>query len=233
MIDVDNLTCDFLLVVQKGAWTESCEPIFVPEARENVLVDWTFIEWSFQLVILVEMWTELLNFLDWNTDTAGAIGCSLVSFDVLIRVGSEAPDFDFASTHGPLWVNDNGYPRSLLLQHGLSSNINAREPAPVPGMRVVPADKVLRPIYLLWVVKVSHHVLIRISSCVHSSLSGFTRQSESISHVKGVPLETALKVAHNLDITTKLRVHHHFYQSCSWDFHFFEVEFTMDKWVIK
>lgn len=82
-------------------------------------------------------------------------------------------------------------------------------------MRVVPANQVLWTINLLRIVEVSHHILIGVRTRVHSGFRGLTWQGERVSNIKSVTFESALKVAHNLNVSSKLRVHDHLDQGSS------------------
>ena len=125
-----------------------------------------------------------------------------MGLDVLIGISSEAPNLDLASAHRPLGVDHDCHPGALFLEHALGGHVDAREPAAVSRVGMVPSHEILWPIHLLGVLQVSHHVLVGISTCVYTSLSGLARESKRVSDVKGVPFEAALKVAHYLNIAS-------------------------------
>ena len=66
-----------------------------------------------------------------------------------LRVSSEGPEVDLPSRHGSDGVYHNGHPGLLvlLIQH-LSPHINAREPAAIARVAVVPAQGILQTTHL-------------------------------------------------------------------------------------
>lgn len=63
-----------------------------------------------------------------------------------LGVGSESTEAHFASRDGSDGINDDGYKGLLevLVQH-LRRDIDARQPAAVPGVAVVPSNGIFLP----------------------------------------------------------------------------------------
>lgn len=124
---INNLIRNFLLIAEQRRRWKSGQPVFVPEARQHLLVNWRFVERSFQLIILVIMRPKLFNLVQRHTDIRPLAPIfahlGLDSLDVLVRVSPETSDLYFACTHGPFWINHDSNPRALFLKHRLRSYI--------------------------------------------------------------------------------------------------------------
>ena len=179
-------------------------------------------------MVFMKVGAQLLNLLDWYAYSGGPPSSTLIRGYVFIWKSSKTANFNFSSAHSTLRVNDDCDPRSLFLEHWLGGHIYAREPTAVARMRVVPAHEVLGSVDLLRVLQMSDHVFVGVGASVYSGLCGFTGESEGVGDVEGVALEAALKVAHDLDVATKLGVHDHFDKGGGRYLYFFEVKLTLN-----
>ena len=80
---------------------------------------------------------------------AGGAGGWVVTDSAHFWIGAECPNVDLSSRHGLYWVHYNGHPRFLVLlvQH-LGAHVNAREPAAIAGVTVVPTNGILHVSHL-------------------------------------------------------------------------------------
>ena len=79
---------------------------------------------------------------------AGGVG-GVVSDSAHFWIGAECPNVDLSSRHGLYRVHYNGHPRFLVLlvQH-LGAHVDAREPAAIARVTVVPANGILHVSHL-------------------------------------------------------------------------------------
>jgi len=133
------------------------------------------------------MEAELLGFLRRDHALAAFSASFLYLLYVAVRVGTEAAYLNLARRHRALGIDDNGNERLLMsLVESLCADIDAREPAAVARVRVVPPADVLWALDALTGLNVLSHELIGLTASVDSRLRSHHRQRERVHHVEGI-----------------------------------------------
>jgi len=178
-----------------------------------------------KFVVLVGVQAEFLELFAGDDRAAGLLFLRLKNFfGMVILVGSEAANFDFACCNCALGVNDDGDRWVLdLLVILLRIYINAGQPAAITRVRMIPSTNIFRSTDLLTLFHVLKHVRICILACVDTSFRGLNRQSEGIHYVHRVADRVALHVAHDFNVAARPCVHYHLDQSDSRYFYLFKM----------
>jgi len=112
--------------------------------------------------------TKIFNFFFGKINKQVILAFTLLTF----RQSPETTDFDFASCHGLLRVDNNCQLGPLrLLLHFLTFDVDAREPASVSGMTMLPANRLLAFIRVFVGLQEFEQVFVCLSTCIDPSLS--------------------------------------------------------------
>ena len=200
-------------------------PVLVPKSVQDLSVQLALEDLVRHLVVLVSVQPEILELLardQLRPACVPLVFLHLSSFVVL--VGAEASNLDLASGHRAFGVDDNCDAGVLEFLHALLCvDVNAREPAAVPRVRVVPTTDVFRPVHQGRLVLMVQGKLVGLLASIHASLSAFHGQTEGVHHVHGVALGISLHEPHDFNVATALGMHHHFDQGDGTDLDFLEM----------
>ena len=145
------------------------------------------------LVVLVAVDTELFEFFTADHLEASTRCFGLLFLCVVIGIGSEATDLNFTCSDSALRINNDSDGWILNHLHSLLGiDINTRQPATIPRVRVVPPTDILWSVDTCRFILVVDHEPISLLSGIHSRFSTDYRQPIHIHHIHGVTDGVAL-----------------------------------------
>ena len=165
-------------------------------------------------MIVVTQLGEFFNRNGWSTHTFTFVSFLLTDFNLCVRVGSEASEFNFAGTHSSIWINNNCQKWTESLQISLIINIDSTHPASVSWMRVIPTKHVLWSIDLFTEFGVVDLILLPLISCSYSCFRSLNWQSKRVHNHKGIANDLSLEKPHYLNVISGLGMHDHLDQGC-------------------
>jgi hypothetical protein len=147
--------------------------------------------------------------------------------DARLGEGAEGANFDTASRGRADGVDDNGEEGVFVrLMRQLRGDVNARQPAAVARMGVVPAHDGLWAMNGVAQELIFDHELIALFKSGHSSLRPLHWQRISVRDNKSVLLNTTLKHSHDFMRNRRTSMHGHFQKSHGGDVDTLEVART-------
>lgn len=209
-------------------------PVLVPQAVKHDTVQLRFEHVVIDFVVLVCVQTKVVNFFSWyHTCSIGRR--QLIFFElflcVIISISSKASDFNLASRNSALRINDDCNRRILDHLHALLSlNVNARKPAAIARVRMVPANHVFGSFNhgrLLLVINLERS---RIVVCADSCLCAHDWQTVDIHDVHRIADWISLHRSHHFNLAAALGMHGHLNQRHSGYLYLPEVVWVLLPW---